>query len=536
MEVFDEIRNAAKEFLSEENRTEIQSQLSKILRSQPNDALTIAFCGTFSSGKSSLINELLQSQFKLPVGATPVTKFVTRLKYAKNPTACYMWHGEEYPLSLSDLNEILTGKLPLPDESLEVVIKLPSKILRGGIELLDTPGFLDNEELTKLTRDAVSTADIAIFCCHATAAGKKFETDYFQELEETIGNFLVVINHKDSINTDEDFKKITSFMEGNIANRGLVILQFLITEKLFYTSAGGTYVDLGEFKNFFSFLCIGLTKKFRSRLQRYAYQKRTIHALQILSNEAQAQIHCGDYFYLCADNAMGVTYQKTRKKFLEECKRNSKTLENILDTGQKLLDTVIVDIEREFDSLESREHVLKFSDSATSYLRNKLHALTNILREHLKKKFPLNNFDDDKFLAEYTSTVNKYSVPMPVGRRVEKGGVINFLSSIFGSSSRTDNYETIYENYAADAKIHLREKLYEKLQAAIIKYFRLLESALKPVAPSKEVAFLEELTACKRKWEIINADISKYLNFCHENFICAVSDDRKLFPILPMAR
>ena len=70
MEELDKILDTAKDFLSEENLTEIQSQLSKILKNQPNDALTIAFCGTFPSGKSSLINELLQSQSKLLVGAS----------------------------------------------------------------------------------------------------------------------------------------------------------------------------------------------------------------------------------------------------------------------------------------------------------------------------------------------------------------------------------------------------------------------------------------------------------------------------------
>jgi len=537
METLDNIRNGAKDFLSEECRAEIQTRLSKILQGKPNDALTLVFCGTFSSGKSSMINELLnlRQNFKLPAGANPVTKFLTRLKYGKKFSACYIWHGAEYPLSLSDLDEIITGKLSLPDDSAEVVIRLPARILRGGnVEILDTPGYLDNQELTELTRAAVAAADIALFCCNATAAGKKFEIDYFRELEDTIGNFAVIINYMDSINTAEDFQRVKNFMEGNVAGRGRAILHFTGMEKLFFTAAGGRNVDLGEFRKFFSLLCSGLSQKFIRRLQQYAYRKRTIHALQILRNEVQTQIYFGGYFYACANAETDSEHQKARKIFLTECKQISESAENILTDGKKLLEAAAADIEREFDSLEAQDYVFNFRDKATAYLRGKLQTVPNTLRERLKKIFPSANFDDKNFFAEYIAAVNNYSVPEPVGRRVAKSGVSNFLSSVFGKisgRSKTENYEIVYENYAAAAKVHLREKLLDQLQSAMTKYFRSLAAALKPPPPSKGDALIEEIAACKLKWETLDAEIAKYLNFCLEKFMWGLSKDPKFFPI-----
>lgn len=535
MENFDDLREVAKDFLSEEKRAEIQARLSEILSARPNDALTLVFCGTFSSGKTSLINELLnfQRHLKLPAGVNPVTKFLTRLKYGKELSVGYIWHGAEYPLNLSDLDEIITGKLSLPDESVEVVIHLPAKILRdSNVEILDTPGYLDNQELTELTRAAVATADVAMFCCNATAAGKEFEIDYFQELEDTIGNFSVIINHMDNINFAEDFERIKNFMEGNVENRGRAMLHFLGMDKLFYTVAGGKNINLGEFKKFFSFLCSGLSKRFRRRLQQYAYRKRTIHALQILRDEVQAQLNCSEYFFSRANAEADSEHQKARKNFLTECKIISELLDNISADGKKKLAAAVKDIEREFDSLENQETVFNFSDKATAYLRDKLNALPNILRRQLENNFIGRNFNDKNFFADYIAAVNNYSVPEPVGRRVEKSAIGNVISSIWsviGGNKKTESYETVYENYAADAKVHLREYLLDLLETALTKYFRQLKSALKPPPPSQSAALLDELETCKHEWLTLDAEIAKYLNFCLEKFIWGIGSNGKNF-------
>lgn len=534
MGTFDEIRFASQNFRSETSRAKIQAQLSKILTSEPNDALTLAFCGVFNSGKSSLINELLQQKFKLPCGAVPVTKFVTRLKYGKTFEAYYVWRGEEYPLERSDLEKILTGKLSLPDESLEVRIYLPAKILRDGVEILDTPGFLDSQELTDFTRAAVAKADIAMFCCNATAAGKEFELDYFKELEEIIGNFCVIVTHIDLINSDEDFERIKNFMESNVAGRGRAILHFLDMEKLFYTAADGQYINIAEFRKFFSLLCFRLSKKFRRRIQRYSYQKRTIHALQMLLDEIKAQIQCGELFYSYAENAEEAEYQNARKIYLDECKRISEQLKEISDSGQKSIADAISDIEREFDSLESQKCVADFQSKANNYLRDKLLDIPAAIQTRLKNFFPAQDFNAQNFFADYTSAVKNYSVPEPVGKLVDNQSavkkafdtIINVLTpiTIFGK------YDTVYENYADAAKKNLRDKLFERLQEEMSKSFKSIEAALKPPPSVKNDTLSKEIGVCTQEWEKIEKEVFKYLSFCRQKFVWKINTDRKIFP------
>lgn len=534
MNIFDEIRESASDFLAEDSRNRISERLSKILNSQPPDALTIVFCGTFSSGKSSLINEMLQQKYKLPVGINPVTKFVTRLKYGKELSVGYLWHGKQYPLSLSDLQEIITGKLSLPDESVEVVISLPAKILRGGVEILDTPGFLDTEELSALTRAAVAEADIAVFCCSAAAAGKEFERDYFKELDETIGNFAVVINRMDAIDYAKDFEDIQRFMEYNVAGRGRAVLHFLGMEKLFYTVAGGKNIDITEFRKFFSLICVGMSKKFRRRLQRYSWQKRTIYALQKLRDEVQTQIFCGEHLLAGADRQAQSKYQTARKLHRQECTRISELMEKILTDGKKLLSDAAADIEREFDSIAGNDYVFDFSPKATAYLREKFCALPTVLRTRLEKSFPEKKFDDPKFFADYIDAAKNYLVPEPVGRRVETDSVgkkiIDTITSVFSKKTKTNSYETVYDDYASAAKTHLRSHLLELLQDAMVKYLYSLATALNPPSPVKDETLVEEIAAAKKEWESLDSDIVQYLTFCREKFMWNQGSDRKLFP------
>ena len=534
MRPLDEIRASAKDFLSKESRENIQARLSKILELEPNTALILVFCGTFSAGKSSLINELLQQKFKLPFGAEPVTKFVTRLKYGKKFSACYLWHGAEYPLNLLDLNEILTGKLHLPDESVEVIIRLPAKILRGNVEILDTPGFLDNQELTDLTREAVVTADVALFCFNANAAGKKFELDYFHELEETIGNFCVIVNHMDALNTSEDVERVKTYIENNVAGRGRAILHFLNMEKLFFTIAGGKCVDLGMLKKFFSFLCSGMSKKFRRRLQRYSYQKRTVYGLQTLSDEVQTQIHCGEYFYSCADKEADSEYQKARKIYLGKCKKISELLDKILADGQKFLSAALIDIENKFDSIAANEPVFNFRDKATTYLHKKLCEVLIILLRQLEEVFPTQEFNEQNFFADYLHAVKNYSVPKPIGKRVNtdsgvKQQITTIIGTIFGNSKK-ENYTTVYEDFATVAKVHLRDNLLDRLRTAMNNSFDLLKTALDPQPPVKDESLLKEIIACQNKWRSLNTEIAQYLTFCREKFIWDFNNDRKFFP------
>ena len=170
----------------------------------------ITFCGVFSAGKTSLINELLQCEYKLPTGINPITKVVTRIKYGFELKCSYYYNGRREVLNKNQTSKIIMGKKKLPQGCNEVTLELPAEILKNNIEILDTPGFDDEMggELEYMSRRAIENADMVVLCCNALQLGKMFERDFITELESSVGNFCMAVTRVDCLNTEEEFDDI----------------------------------------------------------------------------------------------------------------------------------------------------------------------------------------------------------------------------------------------------------------------------------------------------------------------------------------
>lgn len=511
-------------------------QLSYLKGFSLSEKLTLVFCGTFSSGKSSIINLLLEQEFKLPTGANPVTKFVTRLTYGEEFQAVCICDKESHILSREELDAAITGKLKLPEDCSEITIKTPARILKNGVEILDTPGYLDNAELTEITRAAVLTADIAFFCCNAAIVGKKFELDYFSELEECIGNFCVIVNHLDSINTVEDFIEVKGFIEDKISGRGKVALKLFVGRNIFYTIAAGTNVSLNGFKDFAFRLCTNARPKFIRRLKIYAAKKKIAYKLRKMTEETQAQITLCEISYPLVEKELEAEYQKALKDHLEECKKISEKIKYILDEAVKQFDDAVQDIEDKFDSLEKDEIVgwIHFQEKADSYLKTTFRAIPAFISKWLKEKLPQINFDEKNLFRNYLAELEKYSVPEVVGRRVKVRDtgerilftVLNFITLDPGID---DGYHTEYEGYAAAAKLHMEENLTNKIKLEMKSCLKKLEVEVTPKQPEKTNDILQKMLETKTQWENLNDQINTLLD-CYLENLESEKIDRQIYP------
>jgi GTP-binding protein EngB required for normal cell division len=122
---------------------EFRSTLSMILDRLEDNSFEIAMFGRVSSGKSSLLNAILETDV-LPVGVTPITAVPTRLAYAESPSV-NVWFAnrppERYEISL--LPEFVAEQLNPGNEKhvTRIVVDLGSSRLRDGITFVDTPGL-----------------------------------------------------------------------------------------------------------------------------------------------------------------------------------------------------------------------------------------------------------------------------------------------------------------------------------------------------------------------------------------------------------
>jgi GTP-binding protein EngB required for normal cell division len=122
---------------------EFRPAIAAILDRAEDRSFEIAVFGRVSSGKSSLLNAMLETDV-LPVGVTPITAVPTRIMHGEEASLT-VWFSEapRKRLEISRLPEFATEQHN-PGNSKHVtrlVVALPAARLRGGVAFMDTPGL-----------------------------------------------------------------------------------------------------------------------------------------------------------------------------------------------------------------------------------------------------------------------------------------------------------------------------------------------------------------------------------------------------------
>ncbi len=122
---------------------EFRSTLSMILDRLEDNSFEIAIFGRVSSGKSSLLNAILETDI-LPVGVTPITAVPTRITYGKSPLVT-VWFANRTPeeFDISRLPEFVAEQLNPGNEKhvTRILVRLASPRLEDGVIFVDTPGL-----------------------------------------------------------------------------------------------------------------------------------------------------------------------------------------------------------------------------------------------------------------------------------------------------------------------------------------------------------------------------------------------------------
>lgn len=122
---------------------EFRSTLSMIIDRLEDKTFEIAIFGRVSSGKSSLLNAILETKV-LPIGVTPVTAVPTRLVHGASPVidVCFANRPAEQ-VEISRLAEFVTEQFNPSNQKhvTRIVVELPAPRLQDGIAFVDTPGL-----------------------------------------------------------------------------------------------------------------------------------------------------------------------------------------------------------------------------------------------------------------------------------------------------------------------------------------------------------------------------------------------------------
>jgi GTP-binding protein EngB required for normal cell division len=134
---------AIEEVITREGLVEFRPRIGSLAGRMEDNHLEVALFGRVSSGKSSLLNALLGTDV-LPVGVNPITAVPTKLRYGPTLRAAVTFgDGRSEIVPIEELASLVTeqGNPGNLRNVVRALVEVPSRRLKQGIVLVDTPGL-----------------------------------------------------------------------------------------------------------------------------------------------------------------------------------------------------------------------------------------------------------------------------------------------------------------------------------------------------------------------------------------------------------
>src|SRR6266567_553927 len=200
---------------------EFRGTLSMLLDRMESAAFEVGVFGRVSSGKSSLLNYILQTDV-LPIGVTPVTAIPTRISHGPIAEAGIEF-AEAQPqiISLSELPEFATEQKNPGNKKhvTRIFVKLPSERLAEGVTFVDTPGLGSlavagaEETIAYLPR-----CDLGIVLIDASAGLTQDDLVVVQALYQAGANAMILISKADLFSVG-DREQMIEYVKTNLRNQ-----------------------------------------------------------------------------------------------------------------------------------------------------------------------------------------------------------------------------------------------------------------------------------------------------------------------------
>jgi GTP-binding protein EngB required for normal cell division len=133
----------AEELVTLHGLVEYQGTIASILNRIEDDTFEIAVFGRVSSGKSSLLNTILEQDI-LPVGVTPVTALPIHIRWGEKPEILVSFIDKKHAVGeMSELPKYATEQNNPSNihHVTRIVVSLPADRLLNGVGFADTPGL-----------------------------------------------------------------------------------------------------------------------------------------------------------------------------------------------------------------------------------------------------------------------------------------------------------------------------------------------------------------------------------------------------------
>lgn len=220
--VIDEGRDLAQQ----RDRPDLAEQLDRARERLGDRAATVVVVGEFKRGKSTLVNALLQTAV-CPVDADIVTSVPTVVTYGERAAARVEETAEDgdgvvtREANLGEIPALVSETPGRPSRVRSVEVRVPHRILRSGLRLVDTPGVggLDSAH-GQLSLGALGMAGGALFVTDAAQELTGPELEFLQTAAQRCEHTALVVT---KIDLYPQWRRIVELDEQHVNRAGLAI-------------------------------------------------------------------------------------------------------------------------------------------------------------------------------------------------------------------------------------------------------------------------------------------------------------------------
>lgn len=188
----------------------------------------MAVVGEFNRGKSSFINALLGKRI-LPEDVLATTATINRITYGEKPKAYVIMRNENEPvqeISVEDLASYVTKLTKAREKNAsairEAVVEYPTMLCYNGVDLIDTPGMNDMDDMNQITVNQLEDIDLAVVAINAQYPYSDTENRFVIQLlkSRNVCRIIFVITYFDLIRKRER-KKVLDYLSNRICTKVL---------------------------------------------------------------------------------------------------------------------------------------------------------------------------------------------------------------------------------------------------------------------------------------------------------------------------